>query len=295
MARQRFVASHATEEQIPARRKPAPRKRSRLFWLFSRLLILLLLLAVLGYFAPLIIAGTGLWKQILAAAAPEIAKQIDAKSLQLTWLSPIEIRGLTVRDLAGQPLAEVPLIKSHRPLLAIVLNSGNVGTFDVDQPRAKIVLRQDGSNVEDFLAKLPKSKGKPANVGFGLVLSSGTVEFDDQVAGRQWLLENLSIDLTSPAAADQPKSGKLSAALRSAAENLAGQVAAEFSIEHAASEKSPLGTGQAQLTLAGLPTEVTQGALRRFVGDIRPRGPITLQASGALKPDGAVQILINNI
>ena len=47
--------------------------------------------------------------------APGIAKQIDAKSLQLTWFSPIEIRGLVVRDPAGQPLAEVPLIKSHKP------------------------------------------------------------------------------------------------------------------------------------------------------------------------------------
>ena len=120
MAKQRFVASHAADEQPPARRKPAPRKSSsRLFRLLSRLFILLLLLAILGYFAPLIVARTGLWKQILAAAAPEIAKQIDAKSLQLNWLSPIEIRGLVVRDAAGQPLAEVPLIKSHKPLLAI--------------------------------------------------------------------------------------------------------------------------------------------------------------------------------
>jgi translocation and assembly module TamB len=296
MAKQRLVASQATDEAGVVRRKPAQRRpRSRLFWLVSRLFILLLLLAVLGYFAPVIIAGSGLWKQLLAAAAPEIAKQVDVKSLQLNWLAPIEIRGLVVRDPAGQPLAEVPLIKSHKPLLAIALNASNVGTFDVDQPRAKIVLRQDGSNVEDLLAKLPKPKGKSSNVGFGLALTGGTVEFDDQVAGRQWQIENLAVELTSPAAADQPKSGKLSAALKSiGTDNSAGQLAAEFSLQPS-NEKSPLGTGQAQLTLAGLPTEIAQGALRRFVGDIRPRGPLTVQAAGALKPDGAVQVLINNI
>jgi len=296
MAKQRFVASHAADEQLPARRKPAPRKSSsRLFRILSRLFILLLLLAVLGYFAPLIVASTGLWKQILATAAPAIAGQIDAKSLQLNWLSPIEIRGLVLRDVAGKPLAEVPLIKSRKPLLAIALNSTNLGTFDVDQPRAKIVLREGGSNVEDLLAQLPKSKSKSSNVGVGLALTGGTIEFDDQVAGRQWQLENLSVEVTSPAAGDQPKTGKLSAALKSAADNTAGQIAAEFSLQPPTDEKSSLGTGQAQITFVGLPTEVAQGALRRFVGDIRPRGPLTLQAAGALKPDGTMQVLINSI
>lgn len=300
MAKQRFVASQPADQPVPMRRKPTQRRpRSRLFWLVSRLFVLLLILAVLAYFAPVLIASTGLWKQILAATAPEIAKQVDAKSLQLTWLSPIEVRGLVVRDLSGQPLAEVSLIKSHKPLLAIALNSSNVGTFDIDQPRAKIVLRQDGSNVEDLLAKLPKSPGKPraksSNVGFGLALTSGSVEFDDQVAGRQWQVENLVVELTSPATADQPKSGKLSAILKSAAINAPGQVAAEFSLQPATSEKSPLGPAQAQVTLAGLPTEITQGALRRFVGDIRASGPLTLQAAGALKPDGAIQVLVNNV
>src|SRR5947199_1675277 len=189
MAKRRFTASHAVDEQAQIRKKPARRKSgSRLFWLGSRLFVLLLLLAVLAFFAPLLIASTGVWKQILAAAAPGIAKQVDAKSLQLSWLSPIEIRGLVVRDPAGQPLADVALIKSHKTLLAIALNSGNVGTFDIDQPRAKITWRTDGSNVEDLLAKLPKSQAKPSNVGFGLTLTSGTIEFDDQIAGRQWQL-----------------------------------------------------------------------------------------------------------
>src|SRR5206468_3092085 len=106
---------------------------------------------------------------------------------------------------------------------------------------------------------------KPSNVGFGLTLTSGMIEFDDQVAGRQWQLENLSIEFTSPATTDQPKTGKLSAALKPAAENAASQVAVEFSLQPAASDKSPLGSGQAQVTLLGLPTEVAQGALRRFV------------------------------
>src|SRR5207244_1950511 len=50
-----------------------------------------------------------------------------------------------------------------------------------------------------------------------------------------------------------------------------------------------------QVTLQGLPTEVLEGALRRFAADIRPRGPLTLQAAGAWKENGAVQVLLNQV
>src|SRR5205814_2006199 len=107
----------------------------------------------LTFFVPMVVGRAGFWKQLLPIAAPGIAKQIEIASLSLGWFSPIEVRGLVVRDAAGQPLAEVPLIKSRKTLLAIALNSRDVGTFEVDQPKAKVVLRADGSNVEDFVAK----------------------------------------------------------------------------------------------------------------------------------------------
>src|SRR5438552_13215684 len=123
MAKHRFVAKEAVNDDAQQRRKQSASKRrpggSRLFWFGSRLFVLLVLLGILAFFAPLLIGSTGLWKSLLAAAAPEIAKQIDAKSLQLSWLSPIEVRGLVVRDPAGQSLAEVPLIHSHQTLWEI--------------------------------------------------------------------------------------------------------------------------------------------------------------------------------
>src|SRR3954467_827728 len=138
-----------------SKRKP---RRSWSFWLLSRLFVLLLLLGAIAFFAPMLIGRGEFCKQLLAVVSPAIAKQIDITSLQLGWFSPIEIHGLVIKDAADQPLAEVPLIKSRKSLLAIALNYGDLGTFDVDQPKARIVLRKGGSNVEDFLAKLPKSK-----------------------------------------------------------------------------------------------------------------------------------------
>jgi hypothetical protein len=133
-------------------------------------------------------------------------------------------------------------------------------------------------------------------MGFGLVLTKGLVELDDQMAGRQWVVENLSVDVMSPSAANQPKTGKLSAALKAVANpGAVGQMAAEFSWQPGQTEKSPLGSGQAQVTLQALPTEVVEGAVRRFASDVRPRGPLTLQAAGAWKDDGTLQVLLNSI
>src|SRR3954463_1171574 len=98
-------------DDAPRGGKSATRRpRSRLFWFGSRLFVVVMLLAILVFFAPQIIGGTGLWKSVLGIAAPQLAPQIDASAVQLAWLSPIEIRGLVVRAPAGQPLAEVPLV-----------------------------------------------------------------------------------------------------------------------------------------------------------------------------------------
>ena len=107
--------------------------------------------------------------------------------------------------------AEVARIRSRKSLLEIALNYHDLGTFDIEEPKAKVSLRAGGSNVEDFLALLPKSEGESAATQIGLAISRGTIQLDDTIAGRQWLLSGVNFDLLWTAAADQPKTGKLSA------------------------------------------------------------------------------------
>ena len=217
---------------------------------------------------PLLIGGMGLWKTVLSTAAPALASQITISSLKLAWFSPIEIRGLVVRDPAGQPLAEVPVIRSRKTLLSIAAGSSDVGVFDVEEPRLKIVLARMAATPRDLLAKLPKSQnskpsGKPSSVGFGLAVSKGIVDLDDQIAGRKWEIDGLTVDLTWPAAAAQAKTGKLAAGVRPAGGDAdTGQLSAEFSWQPGADEKSPLGGGQSQIALQTFPTEIAEGGLR---------------------------------
>src|SRR5438128_1721407 len=98
----RPTAGHPPAEPVARPAIKRNRRRSWSFWLVSRLLVVMLILGVLAFFAPMLIGRAGFWKQLVAVAAPGIAQQVDIASLQLGWFSPIEIRGLAVRDNAGQ-------------------------------------------------------------------------------------------------------------------------------------------------------------------------------------------------
>jgi hypothetical protein len=273
------------------KRRDDPRPPSRLRWLVARSLFLLVLLAVLVLIAPSVLSASGVWKSVLNWAAPELAAQIDAGSLSLAWWSPIEVRDLVVKDEQGQPIAEVPLVRSQKSLWQIAANSQDLGTFEISQPKAKVVLRAGGSNIEDFLARLPKadSDGGPSSpVRVGVVLTGGTIELDDTIARRQWVLGDVNLELSWPTAGSKPKSGKLSGTIHSSphapreasiSRSEMSTVSAEFTWEPGEGESLALGAGQANVKLNGVPTELVEGALSRFVADIRPQGPLTLDAA----------------
>lgn len=304
MSHKRSTSRHDRDdddEQEMEESRSRKRASSRLTWLFSRLLVVVILLAVVAFFAPPLIASRGVWKKLVATAAPDVAKLIDAKSLQLGWFSPLEVRELVVRDADGQPLAEVALIKSQKSLLGLALGYPHIGVIEITQPHAKVVLRANGSNVEDFLAKLPKSESKSSSStspspGVSVVITNGAVDFDDQIAGRQWKLENLAVEAASPSTDSQPKTGKVSGVIKSLAEaGGACQLAAEFSMHPDPTAKSPLGSGHAQIMLQGLPTEIAEGAMRRFGADVRPAGPLSMQVAGKWQENGTVQVLLGQL
>jgi translocation and assembly module TamB len=270
-------------------------RRGRLRW---KILAALALVAALVYFAPAIVATTGLWRLVVARAVPSLSENLDMAGLQLGWFSRVEMRGVTLRDPTGETLAQASVVRTNKTLLDLLLTYPNVGFVVVEQPRARVVLRDGGSNVEDLVELFSPSGDAGGSIAFGLQLASGMVELDDQVAGRQWLLDGVHLDLAWPVASGQPRTGKLAATIKpipaggAAADALAattgGQLAATFSWQPGATETNP-GSGQAQIALGGVSTEALEGTLRRFVADIRPRGPVSLDATLAWSDEGATQ------
>ncbi|MFN0020778.1 MAG: hypothetical protein ACKVP0_21165 [Pirellulaceae bacterium] len=276
---------------------PPSRRRSGSGWFLWRGGLLLAILAALAWFAPTLIAITGLWKPLLGKIAPPLSGKVDAGSLSLGWLSPIVVKDLVVRDEAGEVLAQVGIFRSEKTLLSLAQNQNDLGKFTVDEPQGRIILRTDGSNIEDLLAQFakdfPPTEGQPGGSipSFSLTLTRGTIQLEDQVAGHRWELAGVQIDADFPKS-QGPRTGKLSAVLKhspgaagkaaigtiSTAEILPGEIAADLNWQPTPPlEGKPEGLGAGKLTcvLKSLPVEVAQGALRRFAGDIRPAGAIT--------------------
>ena len=143
-------ATEKSEATVCAGQSTA-RPGARLRWIFFWLPLLLLVgLVALG---PTVVSWTPLGRQLAGRFAP-VDGSVEIESLSIGWFTPLYVTGIVARDPAGEIVAQVASVQGDKPLWALLLNRSDLGQFDVDQPAASVVLRDDGSNVEDLLRPL---------------------------------------------------------------------------------------------------------------------------------------------
>ena len=277
--RTRVIEEYETDEPDDS---PSTGSRPRRSQLLRRLAIGLLLVAALTWFAPWILSASGLWKSLIPLAAPELAGKIDAQWLSLSWLSPVVARQASLRDADGQMLAEVQSLRTERSLLELVLYPSDLGKIVLQAPHVQLSLREDGSNLEDFLALLSKKKSSRTQVGLSLEIADGAVDVADEIAGRRWGLKNIGGDFAWPAAADKPKTSKLAAAVFASEDPrdtavARGELVINLSWLPGTSDEDAFGRGTIDVTAKDVPSQAVEGIVRRFALDLRPRGQVTAE------------------
>ena len=186
------------DEPQPARRVAARRQPSRLRWFGTRLLAMLVLLLILVGFAPTLLVSTGLWKSAVNYAAPQLKGKLEVGSLSLGWLSPIGLKDIRLKDEAGQVLVEIGSIQGNRSILSLATDSANLGKFTIENAHAMVQLRKDGSNLEDFAAKLMPATPQPtkpasnSKMAVEVVITGSSFDIIDAVSGRSWKLDNVA-------------------------------------------------------------------------------------------------------
>ncbi|HZL87760.1 MAG TPA: hypothetical protein VFB96_05235 [Pirellulaceae bacterium] len=278
--RTRVIEEYETDEPEDSPSPRSPPRRSRFL---RRLAVGGLLLLVLAWFAPWILATSGLWKSLIPIAAPELAGKIDAQSLSLSWLSPIVVQKAALRDAKGELLALVETVRTERSLLELALYPSQIGKVLLHAPHVQVSLREDGSNLEDFLAVMAKrSETSPSQISLSLQVADGALDVADEISGRRWGLEHIGGNLHWPAAADQAKTGDISAVLfvgepQEKAALQRGEIATKLSWVPGATAHDPLGSGTIDVVAKEIPSEAVEGVVRRFALDLRPRGPVTAE------------------
>src|SRR5262245_2675943 len=133
----------------PAAVAPAtPAKSRRRRW--PKALAGLLALLLLGvWFAPTVVAKTGLRNRIARQAAADLNGSLDVGGASLGWLSTIGLRDVTLTDREGRVVARIPKVTSSKSLLAILRDRSGLGEFTFHSPAVEVVCEKNSTNLED--------------------------------------------------------------------------------------------------------------------------------------------------
>ena len=270
--RQRYVE---VEDEAAS---PLP-KRQRRSW---RLLAAPAIVAAVVWFLPAIIAHSPLLGWIIGRAAGDLNGSVAIQSASLGWLSPINAQGVEVCDAEGKPVLSATEVAGDRSLAALLMNHSNLGHFRLEKPKLALVLRDDGSNLEDVLAKYLAPKEEPSSeVGLSLEIVDGSVSITDQNTGQTWQIEKLAVSLDVP-------SGGESIALKAAADLPDARRPGKLNV--ALSKSS--GAGEAKLSAAEVPLAMFRALAARFVPKTTLTGRLSSEATASWGNDTAAKNII---
>lgn len=281
------MTRHAADDQHHSSRRrcganphtPSRRRRGRLRGGLLGLILLVLLVGLLAAL-PGWLARSGRWKTLLAWSLPELAGLIDAQSLQFGWWTPLHCSGLVLRDPAGEPLAEVAELRTEKSLLGLLWSYPHLGGITADRAQVHLVLRHEGSNLEDFLARLPPPRPGAPPVRFHAMLRRAALRLEDRISGQQWQTQSLDAEITTPGP-DQPGLIRWELALTHPppANPQPAAPPARFAGQFRWQSGAAAWPEQldAAVELDAFPLDALAGLLQRTVGEVRLSGPLSLK------------------
>lgn len=177
-----------------------PRKRRFAVKLLRGALVLLLLLVALAWFAPAIVANTGLLKTVVARVGADLNGTVTADGASLGWFTPVTLRGVTVADADGKTVMTADTVSSSRTLWQLLTDRGDLGTFTVRAPKLGVVVSDGTTNVEKLIAKYLEDARppKPDRTRVTVEVTGGTVVLHEPAANAAHTLSGLELSLVVP-------------------------------------------------------------------------------------------------
>ncbi|GAA4433895.1 hypothetical protein [Bremerella cremea] len=165
-----------------------------------RPLIVVVGLILLVVMLPSIAAQTPLLSWGVSQAASGVNANVNVGSASLGWFSPIVLRNVTVTDLEGEPVAEIPSVRVSKSLLGLISNPSDLGTIEINQPTLHVVVGEGTSNLENLIVpethdETDHDHGTSTPKMYRLVIREGTVQLADSNSSRTWTVEDFSADV----------------------------------------------------------------------------------------------------
>jgi len=124
--------------------------------LTGALLAVVLLVAA----SPYLFSWPPLTNLAFSAASSRLQGRATVGAVSLSWFSPPALTDFEVVPREGPPLLKTPIIDIDRPLWQIVTH-GHIGQVRIERPELHLLIRKDGSNLEDLLGRRLKPATQP--------------------------------------------------------------------------------------------------------------------------------------
>lgn len=239
--------------------------------------------ALLVWLAPILIAKTPVLGWAVGKATGKLDGRVHIATASLGWFSPVDLSGIELTDREGKPVANVARVTSQKRLAGLLLNLADLGSFQLDRPELNIVVRPDGSNLEDVLAKYlqePASESK-SKTGLSLVVRDGRVNVTDAGRKQAWQIDQLQASVQCDPRQASPVVAQVSGVVLGGAKPGRFEVGLRMPANRPDAATAEAALGQANLTADLLPLALCRAAAARFA-------PLT-QLDGALSATAQCQ------
>lgn len=237
------------------------------------------------WFLPTMVGHSPLLSFIVNRVAADLDGQVEVESASLGWASPVRLFGLTIVDAEDRSVIEVPEVQTDRSLAAVLWNATNLGKVSLNRPTLTFVVRENGSNVRDVLAKY-LAKGCRSRIAVAVDVVDGRVFLEDARRERTWQIDHVDLDFNLPADPSDPwelrasghLSGSPNGSFRFAMRKQQagdGAVIGNASLTESQYAVETSGPDYLSLTTKGLPLDAVDLFLRRTVPGVGLAGRLS--------------------
>ena len=156
-------------------------------------------LAAGAWFAPEIVSQTSLRQSIANWATQGLPLRVELGPTSLSWAKPVSFRDLRVLDSDGKSLLAVKELRSEKTLWQLATQQSALGTFTLIEPSGNVVLRADGSNVEDVVTALMSGPATGPAPEIRLEIVNARIEFEHPASKRKSAIESVDLKVSSGA------------------------------------------------------------------------------------------------
>ncbi len=206
LPRTKLATAKDSNTNLSRRRRRLP---IRLFFLFF-------VLALIVWFAPVIVAHTPLRNRVIHAATASLNGTITVGSARLGWLAPVELRDITLSDAEGRVLARIPKVTTTNSLFSLAKRNCSAIDVTIEKPTIEVICTESGSNLEDVLQKYlaPSEQdepSKPTRTRITVRVIDGKLTLNDSFTNLSSEFWDLQATVSIPATAAEPITAKIQA------------------------------------------------------------------------------------